>query len=143
MYNIETRTYTDEYEEISKKICFKGGGLFDEVGMGKTLQIITLINMNKSKYTSISKNGKIYSKATLIISEFSNVLDMEKGGEISGNLRSLYEYVLQRLLYANLNNDLTAIEDSERVIEILKSGWKEMMEGRMKQKQPDRVSVGA
>ena len=89
----------------------------------------------------ISK-GHHFSKATLIISELSNVLDMEKGGEISRNLRSLYEYVLQRLLYANLNNDITAIEDSERVIETLKSGWKEMMDG-LKQKQPDRIRIGA
>jgi flagellar protein FliS len=89
----------------------------------------------------ISK-GHHFSKATLIISELSNVLDMEKGGEISRNLRSLYEYVLQRLLYANLNNDITAIEDSEKVIETLKSGWKEMMEG-LKQKQPERVKIGA
>ncbi len=79
--------------------------------------------------------GQHFSKATAIISELSNVLDMEKGGDISMNLRVLYEYVLQRLLYANLNNDIDAIEDSERVIETLKSGWKEMMDG-MKQRQP-------
>ena len=35
--------------------------------MGKTLQIITLINQNKSKYISKVKNNKIYTKATLII----------------------------------------------------------------------------
>jgi phage FluMu protein Com len=35
--------------------------------MGKTLQMITLINLNKSIYTNLIKNNKIYSKATLII----------------------------------------------------------------------------
>jgi hypothetical protein len=67
MYGIEKKIYTDEYETISKKCIFKGGGLFDEVGMGKTLQIITLINLNRSNYKSLTKNSKIYSKATLII----------------------------------------------------------------------------
>jgi len=67
MYCIEKQTYTEEYNDISKKYIFKGGGLFDEVGMGKTLQIITLINLNKSIYKSMIKNDKIYSKATLII----------------------------------------------------------------------------
>jgi flagellar protein FliS len=100
------------------------------------------IARKKIESGDIISKGQHFSKATLIISELSNVLDMEKGGEISRNLRSLYEYVLQRLLYANLNNDITAIEDSERVIETLKSGWKEMMEG-LKQKQPERVRVGA
>jgi len=63
---------------------------------------------------------------------------MEKGGEISMNLRSLYAYVLQRLLYANLNNDLNALEDAEKVIGTIKDGWKEMMKG-LKQQQ---VEVG-
>ena len=67
MYSIEKQIYTEEYEDISKKCIFKGGGLFDEVGMGKTLQIITLINLNKSNNKSLTKNNKIYSKATLII----------------------------------------------------------------------------
>jgi len=67
MINIENKSYEEELKEISSKIIFKGGGLFDEVGMGKTLQIITLINNQLSQYTSLVKNNKIYSKATLII----------------------------------------------------------------------------
>jgi hypothetical protein len=67
MYGIEKQTYPEEYSDVSKKCIFRGGGLFDEVGMGKTLQMITLINLNKSKHKSIVKNNKVYSKATLII----------------------------------------------------------------------------
>lgn len=75
----------------------------------------------------ILSKGAYISKATLIVTELSNVLDMEKGGEISSNLRNLYNYVLQRLLYANCNNDINALEDAEKVIGTLKDGWKEMM----------------
>lgn len=67
MLDIENRNYTEEYSNIKNEIIFKGGGLFDEVGMGKTLQIITLINQNKSKYKSKIKNNKIFTKATLVI----------------------------------------------------------------------------
>ena len=67
MINIEKRIYTEEFNNISNKCIFKGGGLFDEVGMGKTLQIIALISMNKSTNKTITVNNKIYSKATLII----------------------------------------------------------------------------
>ena len=67
MLNIENKVYNDEFSDLKNKIIFRGGGLFDEVGMGKTLQIITLINNNKSAYSSIVKNNKIYIKATLII----------------------------------------------------------------------------
>ena len=67
MFKIEKKIYTEEFNDISKQFIFKGGGLFDEVGMGKTLQIITLVNLNKSIFNDIIKNNKIYSKATLII----------------------------------------------------------------------------
>lgn len=67
MYRIETNDYPEEYKKISSKCIIRGGGLFDEVGMGKTLQMITLINLNTSINKNLVKNNKIYSKATLII----------------------------------------------------------------------------
>lgn len=67
MFKIEKRDYTSEYNNICQKYVIKGGGLFDEVGMGKTLQIITLINLNNSSYLDLVKNNKIYSKGSLII----------------------------------------------------------------------------
>lgn len=57
----------EESNKLIEKIKFKGGGLFDAVGMGKTLQIITLINENTSNYKSMIKNNKLYSKASLLI----------------------------------------------------------------------------
>ena len=67
MFQIENKNYLEEYDEIKKVIKFNGGALLDQVGMGKTLQIITLININPSKIDNIIYNEKIYSKATLII----------------------------------------------------------------------------
>ena len=67
MMRIEKRIYDEQYNKISSECVIRGGGLFDEVGMGKTLQMITLINLNTSLSTEMVKNNKIYSKATLII----------------------------------------------------------------------------
>ena len=96
----------------------------------------------KLKITSgdhISK-GHHFSKATAIVGELSNVLDMENGGDISVNLRRLYNFVLQRLLYANMHNDIKALEEAEEVLNTIRSGWKEMMDG-MKKNQPARAKV--
>jgi flagellar protein FliS len=71
------------------------------------------------------------TKATMIITELSNVLDMEKGGEISNNLRRLYDYVLNQLLQANMNNDVQSIKNAVRVVGILRDAWKEMIEKEM------------
>jgi len=67
MLDIENKNYSEIHEKLTNKVYFKGGGLFDEVGMGKTLQIITLINSNKSKKKCLVYKEKIFSKATLII----------------------------------------------------------------------------
>ncbi len=88
---------------------------------------------------SITK-GHHFSKATSIVGELSNVLDMEKGGDISINLRSLYDFVQQRLLYANMHNDIKALEEAEEVLNTIRSGWKEMMDG-MKQNQQAGVKT--
>jgi SNF2 family DNA or RNA helicase len=66
MYNIEKNNYLNE-NEYKTRHKFYGGGLFDEMGMGKTLQIIGLIHKNPSKSLEIIKENKFYSKATLII----------------------------------------------------------------------------
>jgi SNF2 family DNA or RNA helicase len=67
MHQIENKNYSEDYDELEKIIKFNGGALLDQVGMGKTLQIITLININPSKIDNIVYNEKLYSKATLII----------------------------------------------------------------------------
>ena len=66
MYNIEKNNYLNE-NQYKKRHKFYGGGLFDDMGMGKTLQIIGLIHKNPSKSIEIIKENKFYSKATLII----------------------------------------------------------------------------
>jgi flagellar protein FliS len=66
---------------------------------------------------------------------------MEKGGDISANLRRLYDYVQQRLLYANMHNDIKSLEEAEEVLNTIRSGWKEMMDG-MKHNQQAGVKVG-
>ncbi len=114
----------------------------DKVGIVLMLYEGTLKHLKIARHKiergdTISKGTHIV-KATTIVSELSNVLDMEKGGEIAKNLRSLYDYALRRLLFANMNNDIKAIEDVERVIETIKDGWKEMMQ---EMKQPVNVQV--
>lgn len=103
--------------------------------------ILNHIKIAKQKVErgDVLTKGTHLSKATLIVTELSNILDMEKGGEISQNLRSLYTYVVQRLIYANLNNDLTALEEAEKVVGTIKDGWKEMMKEFKQQQVPTAV----
>ena len=50
-------------------------------------------------------------------------LDLNVGGDLAKNLSDLYAYMTQRLLQANLNNDLAALEEVSRLLEQLGSAW--------------------
>ena len=50
----------------------------------------------------------------------------EAGGDIVGNLSSLYDYVVQRLLLANLRNDVQALDEADRLLDHLASAWREI-----------------
>jgi flagellar protein FliS len=45
------------------------------------------------------------------------------GGTLSENLSSLYGYVSLRLTQANLNNDLTALDECVKLLEPVRSAW--------------------
>jgi flagellar protein FliS len=64
---------------------------------------------------------------------------MEKGGEISTNLRSLYNYMYKRLLDANMKKDLKIIDEVSEYIKDLRDTWIEAMkkEGSLAEKLPD------
>jgi flagellar secretion chaperone FliS len=71
--------------------------------------------------------GKAIGKAVRLINQLNATLDMERGREIAGNLRSLYEYMLSRLTVANLNNDPRIIAEVIELVRKVKSGWDQIV----------------
>ncbi|WP_411899956.1 flagellar export chaperone FliS, partial [Salmonella enterica] len=53
-------------------------------------------------------------------------LDQEKGGEIATNLSELYDYMIRRLLQANLRNDAQAFEEMEGLLSNIAEAWKQI-----------------
>ncbi|WP_338416873.1 flagellar export chaperone FliS [uncultured Sphaerotilus sp.] len=50
-------------------------------------------------------------------------LDMESGGEIARNLRSLYHYAVVQLTRGNLRNDPALLLEVDRLIRPLRDAW--------------------
>jgi flagellar protein FliS len=72
----------------------------------------------------VSGRGTAVSKAIAIIDEgLRPALDLKAGGEIAANLSSLYDYIVNRLLYANLKQDDTSLEEAGRLLAELKGAW--------------------
>lgn len=68
--------------------------------------------------------GQYLSRAQDIIFELDGVLDMEGGGEIAKNLRSLYFYMNRRIFQANAQKDPQIIREVIALMDELNQGWK-------------------
>jgi flagellar protein FliS len=76
------------------------------------------------KAGQIAAKGQSISKAILIIDNGLRAsLDQEAGGSIAVQLDSLYEYMSNRLLAANLNNQPELLDEVRRLLHELKGAW--------------------
>jgi flagellar protein FliS len=79
------------------------------------------------KEKKIEEKGKQISSAIGIISSgLQASVDPTVGGDLSERLIALYDYMCQRLLYANLHNDLAAIEEVSALLGEIRSAWQEI-----------------
>jgi flagellar protein FliS len=53
-------------------------------------------------------------------------LNLQEGGELAANLHALYTYCVQRLTIANIRSDVAILEEVQRVMEPVSSGWKQI-----------------
>lgn len=80
--------------------------------------------MHELKAGNIAAKGKSISHAISIIDGGLRAsLDKESGGEIARSLDSLYEYMSDRLLHANLHNKLEVLEEIHGLLRDLKLTW--------------------
>lgn len=86
--------------------------------------------------------GKSVSKASNIIDALRTSLDFEAGGEVSENLFSLYQYMLERLADASIEKDTTALEEVISLFRPIKEAWDSIpMEARQEAEIQRKHSV--
>lgn len=100
-----------------------------------------VVNM---KANNIAAKGEAISKAILIIeSGLRASLDKKAGGEIAEGLDALYEYMGQRLFEANLKNDVSILEEVQRLLGDLRSAWNAIQSSPAVQPAPAPAPRGA
>ncbi|MFA6451370.1 MAG: flagellar export chaperone FliS [bacterium] len=62
-------------------------------------------------------------KAQKIVTELTVSLNMEAGGEVAENLKSIYIYLHMRLVEANIENNKTKVEEVMRILKDLREAW--------------------
>ncbi|QPQ37264.1 flagellar export chaperone FliS [Lysinibacillus sp. JNUCC-52] len=85
--------------------------------------------LNKAKLAIQDKNIQDKNtnliKAQTIISELMATLNMDI--EVSKNMLALYEYMNRRLVEANIQNDISIIEEVEGLVTEFRDTWKEVI----------------
>jgi len=70
--------------------------------------------------------GKQITTAMSIIAALKGSLDLDLGGEIALNLDDLYAYITGRLIDANVENSVEAIDEVSSLITQIKVAWDSM-----------------
>lgn len=79
-------------------------------------------------HRDIPKQNESLQHAQKILLELMACLDMESGGEIARNLMSLYTYVVNELIEANVADKPEGIDRSIRVMSDLRESWVQISE---------------
>ena len=67
--------------------------------------------------------ARFLGRAVAIVTELSNVLDMEQGKDIARALRRLYDYMLDEFTQANLRHNARHLDGPIRCLSTLREGW--------------------
>jgi flagellar protein FliS len=66
------------------------------------------------------------SRALAILSELQSTLNMAEGGELAASLDGLYTYMNGRLLDGSMKNDVTAFDETVKLVGTLRDAWAEI-----------------
>lgn len=90
----------------------------------------------------VVRGDKIQKATTLhrvgaIIDELRMSLDHKVGGKLAGDLDSLYDYMMRRVMTANMDNDVNAIDEVGRLLAEIRGAWSRIpQQARVKGAQP-------
>jgi flagellar protein FliS len=89
---------------------------------------IDTLKIGKQKMAERDYEGKSkeFIKAQDIINTLLCALDFEKGGSIAKSLDSLYNYMLRRIIEADLKKNVTAVDEVIEMLNELKFAWEEI-----------------
>lgn len=72
------------------------------------------------------RSNALMKAIDIILSGLSTSLNVEEGGELAHNLKSLYDYMVSRLIHANVHQDAAAIREVQKLLSEISGAWREM-----------------
>lgn len=90
--------------------------------MEGTLDRIAMVKGHIAR-NELARKSEPLAGAVAIIAELRRSLDLERGGDIAGNLEQLYDYMERRLLEASTKNDVHILDEVTSLLKEIKSAW--------------------
>jgi flagellar protein FliS len=122
------RKPTDAYTQVSLETGVASADPHKLVMMlfdGAVLSLSLAVQAMKDQ--RIAEKGRAISDAISIISSgLQASLDTTSGGELADRLNALYDYMCERLIFANLRNDPAAISEVIGLLDELRGAWAEI-----------------
>lgn len=78
------------------------------------------------QHHNLEKQHEYCLRAQDIVSELICCLDTERGGEVASSLFSLYSFVYDRIVQANIQDDLNYLDQAMRVLTELRESWSQL-----------------
>ncbi len=72
----------------------------------------------------VAEKGRLVGRAIEIINELDAALEMDTGGEIAANLRSLYGFMRRHVLQAHVKDDPQMLRDVISLLRDLNEAWR-------------------
>lgn len=72
------------------------------------------------------RSNALMKAIDIIMSGLSASLNVEEGGDLAQNLKALYEYMVSRLIHANVHQDAAAIREVQKLLGEISGAWREM-----------------
>jgi flagellar protein FliS len=82
------------------------------------------------------EKAKQLNKTQEIINELRATLNFDISNEIAKNLDMLYDFITQRLLKGNLDNDVKPLNEALNILVTLNGAWEEAIASLKKEKPP-------
>ena len=116
--------------------AYKAVGVKNDLAVADPHRVIQLLMQGSLENMALAKGAierkdfvlksKSVSKAMTIIAALQNSLDMDVGGEVSENLWSLYDFMVNHLMQASRESSVAKIDDVMEIMLKIKSAWDEI-----------------
>ncbi|KXI27899.1 flagellar export chaperone FliS [Paraglaciecola hydrolytica] len=118
--------------------AYKKGNLKEDIAQADPHKLTLMLmqgSLDRMAYAKGCMERKDYagkaehvSRATAIVMNLRDTLDMQSGSDVSEKLYSLYDYMIQRLIDANVQNNLKIMDEVINLLLPIKTAWSQIPE---------------